>query len=104
MLFGKHPRPLDIFIWTVLTARGYRQCACLDITSNKSNSTITSIEAGDVLYTETIEIAQALNTHFSRIGTKLAAKIKEKLRLIVSNSRKFFPPVIRDGTAIVFLL
>ena len=63
-----------------------------EITSKKSNSTITSIEADGVLYTETNEIAQALNTHFSRIGTKLAAKIKEKLRLIASNSRKFFPP------------
>ena len=63
-----------------------------EITSKKSNSTITSIEADGVLYTETNEIAQALNTLFSRIGTKLAAKIKEKLRLIASNSRKFFPP------------
>ena len=61
--------------------------------SKKSNSTITSIEAGGVLYTETNEIAQALNTHFSRIGTKLATKVKEKLRLTASNSRKFFPPV-----------
>lgn len=51
-------------------------------TAKKSNSTITSIEAGGVLYTDTNEIAQALNTYFSRIGTKLAAKIKEKLRLI----------------------
>ena len=41
---------------------------------------------------ETSEIAQALNTHFSHIGTKLTAKIKEKLRLIAGNSRKFFPP------------
>ena len=63
-----------------------------EITSKKSNSTITSTEADGVLYTETNEIAQALNTLFSRIGTKLAAKIKEKLRLIASNSRKFFPP------------
>ena len=63
-----------------------------EITSKKSNSTITSIEADGVLYMETNEIAQALNTHFSRIGTKLAAKIKEKLRLIGGNSRKFFPP------------
>ena len=63
-----------------------------EITSKKSNSSITSIEADDALYTETNEIAQALNTHFSRIGTKLAAKIEEKLRLIVSNSRKLFPP------------
>ena len=63
-----------------------------EITSKKSNSTITSIEANSVLYTETNEIAQALNTHFPRIGTKLAAKIKKKLRLIASNSRKFFPP------------
>ena len=63
-----------------------------EITSKKSNSTITSIEANGVLYTETNEIAQALNTHFSRTGTKLAAKIKEKLWLIASNSRKFFPP------------
>ena len=63
-----------------------------EITSKKSNSTITSIEANSVLYTETNEIVQALNTHFPRIGTKLAAKIKKKLRLIASNSRKFFPP------------
>ena len=63
-----------------------------EITSKKSNSTITSIEADGVLYAETSEIAQALNTHFSNIGTKLAARIKEKLRLIASNSRKFFPP------------
>ena len=63
-----------------------------EITSKKSNSTITSTEADGVLYTETNEIAQALNTLFSRIGTKLAAKIKEKLRLIASNSRKFFQP------------
>ena len=63
-----------------------------EITSKKSNSTITSIEADGVLYTETKEIAQPLNTHFSRIGTKLAAKIKEKFRLITSNSRKLFPP------------
>ena len=63
-----------------------------EITSKKSNSTITSIEADGVLYTETSEIAQALNTHFSRMGTKLAAKIKEKLRLIASNPRKIFPP------------
>ena len=40
-----------------------------EITSKKSNSTITSIEANSVLYTETNEIAQALNTHFPRIGT-----------------------------------
>ena len=45
------------------------------ITSKKSNSSITSIEADGALYTETNEIAQALDTHFSRIGTKLAAKI-----------------------------
>ena len=64
-----------------------------EITSKKSNSTITSIEADGVLCKETNEIAQALNTHFSRgIGTKLAAKIEEKLRLIASNSRKFFLP------------
>ena len=63
-----------------------------EITSKKSNSSITSIEADGALYTETNEIAQALNTHFSRIGTKLAAKIEEKLRLIVSNARKLFPP------------
>ena len=63
-----------------------------DIKSKKSNSTTTSIEADGVLYTETNEIALVLNTHFSRIGTNLAAKIKEKLRLIASNSRKFFPP------------
>ena len=63
-----------------------------EIKSKKFNSTTTSIEADGVLYTETNEIARALNTHFSRIGTKLAAKIKEKLRLIASNSRKFFSP------------
>ena len=63
-----------------------------EITSKKSNSTITSIKADGVLYTETNKIAQALNTHFPRIGTKLAAKIKENLRLIASNSRKFFSP------------
>ena len=63
-----------------------------ELTAKKSNSTITSIEANGVLYTETNDIAQALNTHFSRIGTKLAAKIKEKLRLITSNSREFFLP------------
>ena len=63
-----------------------------EITSKKSNSTITSIEVDGVLHTETNKIAQTLNTHFSCIGTKLAAKIKEKLRLITSNSRKFFPP------------
>ena len=70
-----------------------------EITSKKSNSTITSIEADDVLYTETNEIAQALNTHFSRIRTKLAAKIKEKLRLIASNSSKLFRPAFlrRNG-------
>ena len=45
-----------------------------EITSKKSNSTITSIEADGVLYTEANETAQALNKHFSRIGTKLAAK------------------------------
>ena len=49
-----------------------------ELTAKKSNSTITSIEADGVLYTETNDIAQALNTHFSRIGTKLAAKIKKK--------------------------
>ena len=63
-----------------------------ELTAKKSNSTITSVEADGVLYTETNDIAQALNTHFSRIGMKLAAKIKEKLRLITSNSRKFFLP------------
>ena len=63
-----------------------------EITAKKSNSTITSIEANGVLYTETNGIAQALNTHFSRIGTKLAAKIKEKFRLITNNSKKFFLP------------
>ena len=63
-----------------------------EITSKKSNSTITSIEADGVLYTETNETAQALNKHFSRIGTKLAAKIEENPRLIASNSRKFFRP------------
>ena len=47
-----------------------------EITSKKSNSTITSIVADGVLYTEPTEIAQALNTHFPRIGTKLAAKNK----------------------------
>ena len=72
-----------------------------EITSKKSNSTITSIEADGVLYTETNEIAQALNTHFSRMETKLAAKIKEKLRLIASNSRKFSHLPFRDGTAII---
>ena len=41
-----------------------------DIMSKKSNSTITSIEADRVLYTKTNETAQALNTHFSRIGIK----------------------------------
>ena len=66
--------------------------------------TITSIEADGVLYTETNEIAQALNTHFSRIGTKLAAEIKEKLWLITSNSRKFFLPAFwrLNGNDIVF--
>ena len=64
-----------------------------EIKSKKSNSTTTLIEEDGVLYTETNEIARALNAHFSRIGTKLAAKIKEKLRLMASNSRKFFPPV-----------
>ena len=64
-----------------------------DITAKKSNSTITSIEADGVLYTETNGIAQALNTHFSRIGTKQAAKNKEKLRLITNNSKTFFPPI-----------
>ena len=54
-----------------------------------------------VLYTETNEIARALNTHFSRIGTKLAAKIKEKLRLTASNSRKFSHLPFRDRTAII---
>ena len=63
-----------------------------EITSKKSNSAITSIEADDVINTKTNEIAQALNTHFSRIGTKLAAKSMENPRLIASNSRKFFPP------------
>ena len=63
-----------------------------EITSKKSNLTITSIEADGVLYTETNKIAQALNTHFPHIGTKLAAKIKENRRLIASNSRKFFSP------------
>ena len=52
-------------------------------------STMTSIEADGVLYTETNGIAQALNTHFSRFGTKLAAKIKDKLRLITKNSKRF---------------
>ena len=47
-------------------------------------------------------MAQALNTHFSRIGTKLAAKIKEKLRLIVSNSRKLFPPVFSRWNGYLF--
>ena len=37
-----------------------------DIRSKKSNSTITSIVVNGVLYTEINEIAQALNTHFSR--------------------------------------
>ena len=45
-----------------------------EIKSKKSNSTTTSIEADGVLYTETNEIALVLNTHFSRIGTNLAAK------------------------------
>ena len=72
-----------------------------EITSKKSNATITSIEADGVLYTETNEIAQALNTHFSHIETKLAARIKEKLRLIASNCRKFFPPDFCDVRAII---
>ena len=63
-----------------------------EITAKKSNSTITSIEADVVLYTDINEIVQALNTPFSRIGPKLAAKIKDKLRLITSNSRTFFLP------------
>ena len=61
-----------------------------EIMSKKSNSTITSFEADSVLYTETNEIAQAL-THFSRIGIKLAAKIKER----------FFHLPFRDETAII---
>ena len=53
---------------------------------------LIQFEADSVLYTETSEIAQALNTHFTRFGTKVAARIKEKLRLIARNSRKFFTP------------
>ena len=47
---------------------------------------VIKFEADSVLYTETSEIAQALNTHFTRFGTKVATKIKEKLRLIARNS------------------
>ena len=53
---------------------------------------LIQFEADSVLYTETSKIAQALNTHFTRFGTKVAAKIKEQLRLIARNSRKFFTP------------
>jgi len=37
------------------------------------------------------EIAQALNTHFSRIGTKLAAKLKEIAPTYNQQFRKDFP-------------
>ena len=41
-----------------------------EITSKKSNLTITSIEADGVLYTETNEIAQALNTPISLVSER----------------------------------
>ena len=58
--------------------------------SKKPNSTVSLIEADGVLHTEKSAIARVPNAHFSLTGTKLATKIKEKLRSAVNNNKKFF--------------
>ena len=73
-----------------------------EITSKKSNSTVSSIEADGVQYTKSSAIAQVLNTHFSLIGSKLAAKIKEKLQFKGTDTRKFFSETIDQGNSFSF--
>lgn len=53
-----------------------------DLTSRKSTSPVTCIEADGALYTDSKSIAEVLNNHFSSIGSKLAAKIKSGVNYV----------------------
>ena len=56
-----------------------------EITSRKSTSPVTCIEADGVTYTDSQSIAEVLNDYFSSIGSKLAAKITPGLNYIWKN-------------------
>jgi hypothetical protein len=47
-----------------------------DISSRKSHSSPSCIEANGVSHTDPKSIAESLNDHFSSIGSKLATKIR----------------------------
>ena len=47
-----------------------------DISSRKSHSSPSCIEANGVSHTDPKSIAESLNDHFSSIGSKLASKIR----------------------------
>ena len=54
------------------------------ITSRKSSPSPSCIEVNGVSHTEPQSIAEALNNHFSTVGTKLAAKLKAGLDFVRS--------------------
>ena len=57
-----------------------------DISSRKSNSSSSCIEANGVSHTDPKSIAESLNDHFPSIGSKLATKIRNLFLKFINNS------------------